>query len=119
MSNHTPGPWSHDDRHVFIDDRHLVCCGRGHGECCGNPDVEGDITLIATVEESDDARMIAAAPRLHAALHGLLSQMEECQRQGLVPTIYYPAFTEAAKAYAEAIGLEYEPPSSGVTADEP
>lgn len=53
----TDGPWLEDGRHVFIDTREQVCCGRGvevgcpEGgsmlECCGNPDFEGDYFAIA------------------------------------------------------------------------
>jgi hypothetical protein len=52
----TKGPWEVEGIHVFVDDRILVCCGRGQNECCGDPDIEGDRHLIATVENEHDAR---------------------------------------------------------------
>lgn len=64
--------WEIEGVHVFVDDRIQVCCGRGHHECCGSPDIEGDRHLVATSESENYARLIAASPSLYEALAAVL-----------------------------------------------
>lgn len=74
--------WDVEGVHVFVDDRVQVCCGRGHNECCGSPDIEGDRHLVATAETEDYARLIAAAPSLYEALAEILVAYEDPGNEG-------------------------------------
>ncbi len=69
----TPGPWFYTGQHIWYDSRELVCCGRGHGECCGEPDVKGGQELIAQTGENN-AALISAAPELYEALYWLAQE---------------------------------------------
>lgn len=93
MSGHTPGPW-----HV-----------NASGDVCAW--FNDRLTFVATVNcarEEADARLIAAAPTLLAALEGM-----ECGGCHLKITEYYerpcPACAPAFAAIAAARGLEVSP----------
>lgn len=71
---HTPGPWratfAYDDPAVVDQDGRLVAMAVWDGEAMPEPDVF-----------AANARLIAAAPELLAALHGVLHWAEcECKR---------------------------------------
>ena len=82
MSIEKLAPWGSDGRHIFADTREQVCCGRGRDECCGEPDVEGSIIAIATVESSEHVDLICAAPELFDALQ----MVEDAYRDNLADT---------------------------------
>lgn len=66
---HTPGPWQHDD--CLSAAGHITIRQADHSPH-GNTEAEP----IATVYRAEDARLIAAAPELAAALADLLRQAE-------------------------------------------
>lgn len=54
--------WDINDLSVTADTRALVCCGRAHFECCGDPDVDGDeFDPICSATSENFAAFIAAA----------------------------------------------------------
>ena len=57
----TPGPWEQNGRDVVADTRQQVCCGQGVFECCGIPDIEGDVFPVVNRCDPTDAAFIAAA----------------------------------------------------------
>lgn len=103
MSNHTPGPWhlSHVEdgsiRHFVPVDAGgtsllTVVNERGYDGC-------GEETPFAAVYSDDDARLMAAAPELLAALQLLLTELVFTDTAG----------TEAAAAaIAKATGAGHE-----------
>lgn len=110
----TPGPWYEDGRHVFIDTRSPVCCGRGALECCGNPDFEGDYYAIAEGGKKniphiarchpDAIRAIAAyVDELRAALESIAANTccDRCQEAALVARA---ALNETAGAFLSEDG---------------
>ena len=77
MSSHTPGPW------VWAGDPVRGCAlNSAHGEVLGYADYEGMWFASYGHPEKDasNARLIAAAPDLLAALKMLLADIEEYQR---------------------------------------
>lgn len=74
---HSPTPWEYTGGDIWIDTRSLVCCGDGrHGQCCGNPDVEGGQELVAQTSEVNAAFIVKAVnnhERLVATLTELVS----------------------------------------------
>lgn len=99
MTDFTPGPWKHSGGSVFVDTRTQVCCQRGHAECCGVPDVEGDYFEVAQCNEAN-APLIAAAPDLYAALRGMVAAFETLHSVA----IEADAFAHARAALAKARG---------------
>lgn len=86
---HTPGPWIHRTR---LDDGANIGCKDGYAIC----DMAYKYSSLSREELDADAKLIAAAPELLAALHGLLHY------RGNIPDV----FTEAAdKAIAKATGV--------------
>lgn len=83
----TAGPWLEDGRHVFIDTRGQVCCGRGvevgcpEGgsmlECCGNPDVEGDYFAIAEGMENNIPHIARCSPDAIREIAAYVRDLEE------------------------------------------
>ena len=67
-TKHTPGPWHSDGVVVWIDTREQACCGRGHYECCGNPDTTGGQEKIGEMGTDANARLASSAPDLAEAL---------------------------------------------------
>ena len=57
----TPRPWEQNGMDVVADTRRQVCCGQGVFECCGIPDIEGDVFPVVGRCELTDAAFIAAA----------------------------------------------------------
>src|SRR3990167_7407928 len=93
MSKHTPGPWK------------LVACERGQKwailseqECCPDHD-----RLIAFVGEDDNARLIAAAPDLLAALEELDAWLSATTRSPQIDAALQER-TKARAAIAQAKG---------------
>ena len=66
MRSHTPGPWKWDN--------HGDLRGKGRNAVI-NPGLRRDV--LSAVNYEEDARLIAAAPDLLAALEGVLEAMEE------------------------------------------
>lgn len=72
----TPGPWSVDKGHVFVDHREQVCCGNprvgdapwDEPQCCGYPNVEGEYFQVAETAESTAPYIAAASPEVILAL---------------------------------------------------
>lgn len=68
LAKATPGGWEDHGDCVIHDSRQLVCCGRGHGECCGSPEVEGEqlpiVGLLGGNDNAADIATIAAAVNL-------------------------------------------------------
>lgn len=46
---------------LYVDKRHQVCCGRGRYECCGEPDIAGDMVLVARFDSEANTEVFAAA----------------------------------------------------------
>jgi hypothetical protein len=75
----TPGPWYAEGQAVTIDTRFQICCGRSQGECCGDPEVEGEYRAVADKASPDDAAFIAAANP--AVILKLLDRIEALERR--------------------------------------
>lgn len=92
MKKHTPGPWrvfggTDDDRgHVMTSDGYAVA------DCCL------DYSSIPTREQLENARLIAAAPDLLAALKEIAEWTERYTTPG------HPISTVARAAIAKATG---------------
>lgn len=56
----TKGDFEYFGGAVWIDTRHQVCCGKPGEECCGNPDVAGDVEMFLEASEGDGT-VIASA----------------------------------------------------------
>jgi hypothetical protein len=104
-TKHTPGPWVLDDiAHSHVDaDYHIIDAGKGYhldGEGSDGFNLSGCMSL-------DDARLIAAAPDLLAALEslalvvGLTAFKHESQRAVLQEAVDL-ASAAIAKAKGEA-----------------
>lgn len=88
MSKHTPGPWEWNTARTRMNDdrgRPVLMDGEGIWDLCA-PVMHGDARADA------NARLIAAAPELLAALEGFLD-FEGCT---------YPNEDNVAEAYAAA-----------------
>ena len=53
----TPGPWEYNAGKVEIDTRKYICCGRGLGKCCLNPEIDGEYVHLFDVVEATDAEI--------------------------------------------------------------
>ena len=87
MTAHTPGPW------VVKDSTQVTSDGRHIADCAGR-----ETTTAIGLEDSANARLIAAAPDLLAALEKLLHLASEDWHEAS------PTLREAAGAIAKARG---------------
>jgi len=92
-TTHTPGPW------------HYVDCGEGLHAIHDQPDKRGRHEQLATVYTKDNARLIAAAPELLAALEELVLR---CDGEEGVRADGSNIQTMRAHAILEKIGGEHE-----------
>jgi len=100
MSKHTPGPWHL--KKVESDSGHIVhlCPVGGDNNYSLLTTVEHDEVIFAAVFEGADARLIAAAPDLLAALQRLAKAMSVPAYDAERPN----ALNLAQKAIAKATG---------------
>ena len=92
MNKHTPGPWTianGEDRRVYLIN---------HGR-----DAVGE-TVYTDTRNPADARLIAAAPDLLAALKGILREHDALQMAEGRTGDRWPAATRARAAIAKATG---------------
>ena len=92
MNKHTPGPWqiaNGEDRRVYLIN---------HGR-----DAVGE-TVYTDTRNPADARLIAAAPDLLAALKGILREHDALQMAEGRTGDRWPAATRARAAIAKATG---------------
>jgi len=75
-ASHTPTPWFQTGGVIWIDGRYLECCGRGHQECCGDPDVAGGQEQIAQAGEGDAAFIVQAVNNFDT----LIEVLEDCRK---------------------------------------
>ena len=74
MSNHTPGPW-----HVnAISENRIVGDETAPAHTYSKLTINNSNATVATVYRPRDARLIAAAPGLLAALHDVLDAFQAC-----------------------------------------
>ncbi len=83
MSAHTPGPWTVEVHDIFTN-------------------VEAPMFTVAADVSNDDARLIAAAPDLLAALKGIMDYAATGARVSDVDTTEQPQFVNAYAALAKA-----------------
>ena len=102
MSKHTPGPWlvatSNSWRRILASDGSHVCYPVTQRD--GHPDLLFD----NGGQDGPDARLIAAAPDLLAALQHLLAEVSEASIVGIVHD-ERAAFMKARDAVAKATGV--------------
>jgi hypothetical protein len=94
FAHSTPDEWMNDGPHLFTDTRQQVCCGRGHNECCGNPDVEGSVEEIGSVIDERDAPLIAACVNFLRTHHAEIAAavrdaIPTSAWEALLPGTYY------------------------------
>ena len=89
MSKHTPGPWEISDGHVYAKG--------GLSPICCDYEVDGTVCLV--VRNEANARLIAAAPTLLAALQDVLASAVPNEHEH--PTMY-AAWANARAAIAKA-----------------
>lgn len=101
MTAHTPGPWQYNDQ---PNDR--CCWSFGVETVAREAGSDDPLAGIADVAEEADARLIAAAPDLLAALRAIVAYMREngdpCQECGLNQDT--PAWVQALEAIDSAEG---------------
>lgn len=66
-SQFTPGPWGRHDTNIYVGDTVLVCCPKNHWSNIELPEAE----------KLANARLIASAPELLAALERLVHPMAD------------------------------------------
>lgn len=81
----TPGDWVDNVGAVVADGRYQACCGRGSNECCGNPEVFGDVSDVADRCSAEDAAFISEAknsfPRLLATIRALQERVDKAEAE--------------------------------------
>jgi len=105
----TPGRWDHDAGNVVLDDRYQVCCGRGTMECCGDPEIAGNVHLLAETSPHDAAYIAAANPQTVIALLDRIERLEKALRPfAKAGELFEPrGDTYDMLVYAPAAGSEY------------
>lgn len=73
---HTPTPWEVSDGIIWIADAEQVCCGRSHGECCGEPEIRWHQAQIAE-SSPNDAAFIVKAVNSYEASQALIAKLTE------------------------------------------
>lgn len=97
-AKHTPGPWKYDPKDGSLDSLSDVAVGRFHS---GRDDMGSDMR-----PRKADARLIAAAPELLAALEGVIAwAIEHEEGSAFVANVRKPIeFEKARAALAKARG---------------
>ena len=100
-TQHTPGPWTVDEQHTpqvweyIIRDTYREDWGLGHEVARVNPYLDG---------REANARLIASAPALLAALEAILPYADS-RKSPLEPS-YFPTLDQARAAIALARGAD-------------
>ena len=99
MNKHSPGPWTvvedHNGTRIEDAQRYGIMSETYAGDYSGR--------AYPTIKEEADARLIAAAPDLLAALEGLVDVLEEIETYGYAPNSN-EALNKAIAAFAKAKG---------------
>lgn len=98
MSGHTPGPWTISPVRT-VDGEYMVVGGPGK-----------EFGLIAAVTEEADARLIAAAPEMLAALSGVVRILQAVRLSAGLHGSQITRMEAAIAAIAKATEPSAEPP---------
>ena len=93
---HTPGPWIHRTR---LDDGANIGCKDGYAIC----DMAYKYSSISKDELDADAKLIAAAPDLLAALTSIVTSLADQDDEGLIE--HAQQMIDARAAIAKATGV--------------
>ena len=102
MTKHTPGPWALDDESIYAPD------GEGWKQVAEIPNWRTNPGEVLTPEDNANARLIAAAPKMLAALEKAAEFIRD-QYEGLDPLtggfladVAEPIWAILSEAIAEA-----------------